>query len=341
MVHFHLYGNLLLSLLYLFIFAFIVKDMIIPSSIRSPFSICLGMLFLLLAALFLNQGLGTPPWEHAWLEVLWMILASVPGVFYTIMIMKNHSFLNFLEMAHRHNRFDKIKEEFLSVASHELRTPISVINGFAEILIREKLGPLNDEQKRRMRKILMQAQRLTNIIDELLDLSRIRRGKLECKKQVFDLVPVLKACLDDQLIVCEQQGIELKDDIPDVLPDVNGDLERVTQIVVNLINNAIKYTDRGGRVVLSAFHEPGSPEVNVQIIDTGLGIDQEDQEFVFQEFFRAKNQQSRKLSGSGLGLAIVKHLVEAQGGRVGVQSEGRGKGSTFFFTIPIAVNGRS
>jgi len=234
------------------------------------------------------------------------------------------------------DRFDKIKDEFLSVASHELRTPLSVINGFAEILVREKLGPLNDEQKRRVRKILMQGQRLNRIIDELLDLSRIRSGKIECRSDVFDLIAVLKAALDDHQIVCEQQKLELIDELPDLLPDVVGDLERVTQIIVNLLNNAIKYTEPGGKIRVTAGFDREKKEVRVHVIDTGIGIDKADQERIFAEFFRARHQHGRKYSGSGLGLTIVRQLVEAQGGRVGVHSEGAWKGSDFYFTLPTA-----
>ncbi len=230
-------------------------------------------------------------------------------------------------------RFNKLKEDFLSMASHELRTPLSVVNGFAEILVREKLGPLNDEQKRRVRKILMQGQRLNRIVDELLDLSRIRSGKVEVKREIFDLVPVLKACLDDHQIVCEQQKLKMIDKIPDILPDVVGDLERVTQIVVNLLNNAIKYTEPEGTVTVSAFLDKKINKVRIEIKDTGIGIPPADQLRVFEEFFRVNHQYARKYSGSGLGLAIVKQLVEAQGGTVGLTSEGVGLGSCFFFTL--------
>ena len=232
--------------------------------------------------------------------------------------------------------FDELKGEFLSVASHELRTPLSVITGFAEILVREKVGPLNDEQKRRVRKIMMQGQRLNRIVDELLDLSRIRSGKIDVRRDVFDLVPVLKACLDDHHIVCEQQKLELCDKVPDVLPDVTGDLERVMQVIVNLLNNAIKYTEPGGKIALTAFQEPGKSEVRVEVRDTGIGIAPEDQGRVFEEFYRSSHPKARKFAGSGLGLAIVKQLVETQGGRVGLQSTGIGQGSCFFFTLPMA-----
>ncbi len=329
----HLWGNLFAGFLYTVIFFFVLKDMLAPAGLRTPFSISIALIFALIISGFFAGGLFAAPWAHSQLETLCLVLAVLPGLFFLVLGWRNHFFFSFLEIKTSRDRFDKLKEEFLSVASHELRTPLSVINGFAEILVREKLGPLNDEQKRRVRKILMQGQRLNRIIDELLDLSRIKRGKIECRKDVFDLVPVLKACLDDHLIVCEQQTLVLRDNIPDVLPDVVGDLERVTQVVVNLLNNAIKYTDPGGEVTLSASVDNENHEVVIAVTDTGIGLEPRDKENVFREFFRVQHP-GKKYSGSGLGLAIVKQLVEAQGGRVGVESEGAGKGSCFFFTVP-------
>lgn len=238
-------------------------------------------------------------------------------------------------------QFDQLKEQFLSMASHELRTPLSIINGFTEVLMRERVGPLNDEQKRRLRKVLLQGERLNRIVDELLDLSRIRSGKIEVRKEIFDIVPPLKACLEDHQVVCEQKHIELEDQIPGILPDVVGDLERVTQVVVNLLNNAVKYTEPGGKISARAFYEKDKEKVRVEIKDTGIGIDPADQLHIFEEFFRADHRSERKYSGSGLGLAIVKQLVQAQGGQAGLFSEGAGKGSTFFFTLPISKNSKT
>lgn len=268
------------------------------------------------------------------LELLLFLFAFTPVML--IFLLRKYIFENENPAKVAVERFDKLKDEFLTVASHELRTPLSVINGFAEILVREKLGTLNEEQKRRVRKILMQAQRLNHIIDNLLDLSRIRAGKITVKRDVFDLVPVLKSCLDDHRIVCDQQSIELCDEIADVLPDVLGDLERTNQIVINLLSNAIKYTHPGGKITLKAFHDMGKHEVRIEIQDTGIGISPEEQNLVFKEFYRASDQHARKYAGSGLGLTIAKQLVETQGGHVGVNSEGVGKGSTFFFTMMMA-----
>lgn len=305
--------------------------------LRRLSSYFVGFAFTIIIGFMIARLLWIPFTYRFDLEFAIILFALIPaGLF--VFLRRETMMLAELRKKEPVSRFDQLKDEFLTVASHELRTPMSVINGFAEILVREKIGPLNDEQKRRIRKILMQGQRLNRIIDELLDLSRIRSGKIEVKKQVFDIVPVLKACLDDQQIVCEQQNIKLIDKIPDVLPDIEGDLERVTQVVINLLGNAVKYTPGGGEVRLSAEVGRSSKFVQINVVDTGIGISSENQAFVFDEFFRASSQSVTKCKGSGLGLAIVKQLVEAQGGRVGLRSSGTGQGSTFFFTIPAAKN---
>ena len=338
--HGHFAANCMLAALYFMSFLYLLKIMVKSNVVRNAFVGSIASLFLLLTLMFLVQAFLAPAWKHFALESAWLIIAAIPAVIF-LCFRGQSSVIGRSEAIASMERFNQMKDDFLSVASHELRTPLSVINGFAEILVREKLGALNDEQKRRVRKILMQGQRLNRIVDELLDLSRIRSGKVDVRNEVFDIVPVLKACLDDHQIVCDQQKIALKDQIPDVLPDVNGDLERVTQIVVNLLNNAIKYTEPGGTVTLLVAEDTEKRELKIEVLDTGIGIDAKDQVHVFEEFFRSNHQYARKYSGSGLGLAIVKQLVEAQNGRVGLYSEGLGKGSSFYFTLPLAPQPKS
>ncbi len=326
--------------LYLLAFLFLFRLMFRNVILQNLFIGSIAGMFLLLCSAFFIQAVVSPCWKNAFVELCWLGASSVPALLF-LCYRGQSSMIAQAEAMTSSKKFNQMKEEFLSVASHELRTPLSVINGFAEILVREKLGSLNDEQKRRVRKILMQGQRLNRIVDELLDLSRIRSGKVDVRKDVFDLIPVLKACLDDHQVVCEQQKIKLIDGVPDVLGDVTGDVERVTQIVVNLLNNAIKYTEPGGTVTLRAFEDVPRREIVIEVVDTGLGVDPADQPRLFEEFYRANDPNARKLSGSGLGLAIVRQLVEAQGGKVGLSSEGKGKGSRFFFTLPTAIRGRA
>ncbi len=326
---------LALALIYGFISAQIFYEINEGKVFRTFMTQLLGASFAGIAVCFFTYSFLAP--KDAWVvEMVSFIAGAFPVLFFIylkrwIFVIAEKQDLKAPEV-----QFDKMKEEFLSMASHELRTPLSVITGFAEILVREKIGPLNDEQKRRVRKVLMQAQRLNRILNELLDLSRIRSGKIDVKKEVFDIVTLLKACLDDHQIVCEQQQLTLHDQIPDVLPDVEGDLERCTQIIVNLLNNAIKYTPPGGSITVTAFCDAANHEARIEFRDTGVGIAPEHQEHLFDEFYRVNHESTKKVSGTGLGLTIVKELVETQGGRVGVFSEGSEKGSLFYFTLPLA-----
>lgn len=322
-----------LALLYLMFFFFTIEMMARRHSTRNLFTGLLSAVFLALTLIFSSPFLFDSAAHVFTLPWIGVVMAILPAVLFLYF---RSQFSGAEESIATMEHFNRLKDEFLSVASHELRTPLSVINGFAEILVREKLGPLNDEQKRRVRKILMQAQRLNHIVDELLDLSRIRSGKVQIRHDVFDLVAMLKACLDDHQVVCEQQNIQLVDEIPDVLPDVVGDMERINQIIVNLLHNAIKYTEPGGVVTLAAAYHKAKNEIYLEVRDTGIGIDPKDQARIFDEFFRCNQLSARRLSGSGLGLAIVKQLVEAHGGTVGVQSDGIGHGSTFYFTLKPA-----
>lgn len=328
----HVWGNLTLGALYGLLFIFVVRDTLIPYGIKKPASVGVMTLFSLLTAGLLTRAFFSSP-EAGPAEMIWLAAAGTPVLICFFLAARNGFKFNFTEDKTSRERFEKLKEEFISVASHELRTPLSVISGFAEILAREKLGPLNDEQRLRVQKILAQGQRLNRIVDELLDLTRIKQGKLAVRKEVFDLVPVLKACVDDHQIVCDQQTLELIDAVPEALPRVTGDVERITQVTVNLLSNAIKYTDPGGKVRVEARYDSPAQEVVVSVCDTGLGFAPQQMPHLFREFYRV-HHPGKKHSGTGLGLAIVKHLVEAQGGRVGVTSPGQGKGSCFFFTLP-------
>lgn len=329
----HFVGNLMLGAIYLIALGCFTRKYLRPHSSRYSLVMTVNFLLLVPATFFIAQSSFSTSMALS-LELILLLIFALPPLFLIFLTLKGQ--IDFMrEDLEPVSKFDQLKEEFLKVASHELRTPLSVINGFGEILVREKLGPLNYEQKRRVNKILMQGQRLHAIIDEMLDLSRIRSGTIECRRDVFDLIPVLKAVIDDHQILAEQQGLKLIDKLPDFLPDVVGDVDRTTQIVINLISNAIKYTEVDGTIEISASVDREENLVTVSVTDDGIGIHPDDKDEIFREFYRAQQRHVKKYSGTGLGLTIVKRLVEVQGGCVNVYSAGLGKGSCFTFTIPM------
>jgi two-component system phosphate regulon sensor histidine kinase PhoR len=228
-------------------------------------------------------------------------------------------------------RLEKIRQDFVANVSHELRTPISSIKGYAETLLDGALDD-KDHVKEFIGIILQDSNRLASLINDLLDLSKIESGKMKIAFLPQDAASLIKraaAIMDHQ---AKDKSVALKLDIPGVLPKIKADEARFSQVMINLLDNAIKYTSEGGSVVISA--KPSGEVLQIDISDTGIGIAQEDLARIFERFYRADKARSRELGGTGLGLSIVKHIVQAHGGQVWVVSE-FGKGSTFSFTIPI------
>lgn len=228
---------------------------------------------------------------------------------------------------------DRMKDEFLSVLSHELRTPINALMGFGSILDDEVSGPLNPEQHKFVQKILDGSEVLLALVNDLLDMGRITAGKLtlECGELDFRQVARNAVSILAPLAVGKQQTLECV--MSESVPHVVGDEQRIRQILTNLIGNAIKFTPDGGRIEVRACTDRG--RVRCEVLDNGIGIATKDVPRLFQRFTQLDSGYTRKAGGTGLGLSISKALVEAHGGEIGVESV-EGQGSTFWFTLPAA-----
>ena len=229
-------------------------------------------------------------------------------------------------------RLEQIRQDFVANVSHELRTPISSIKGYAETLLE---GALDDKDNARdfVNIISQDSNRLARLIDDLLDLSRIESGKM---KMVFLPIDPAVAIGRAARIIENQakaKSISLVFNVAGGLPKINADETRFSQVMINLLDNAIKYTPENGSVTISANVVNGVLQIDV--VDTGTGISEKDIPRIFERFYRTDKARSRELGGTGLGLSIVKHIVQAHGGLVWVQST-LGQGSTFSFTIPLA-----
>jgi two-component system phosphate regulon sensor histidine kinase PhoR len=228
------------------------------------------------------------------------------------------------------SRLEKVRRDFVANASHELRTPLSAIRGFAEtILSSDDLS--ETEQRSYVQIIHRHARRLGNIVGDLLELSEREGGAT-----AFELAPVDVAALADALIRDARPRFEEKQ--LDVSLETEGptlawaDARAVEQVLTNLLNNAVQYTDTGGRIQVSI--EGAGDFLVVRVSDSGIGIPERDRDRIFERFYRVDKARSRALGGTGLGLSIVKHLVQGLGGEISVESE-LGKGSTFRFTLPV------
>jgi signal transduction histidine kinase len=231
---------------------------------------------------------------------------------------------------------NQAKSEFVSLVSHELRTPMTSIRGYADMLGKGLMGELSPKQLEFVDAIRRNVTRLSILVSDLMDISRIEAGTLQ-----LEFVPFrLKKALDEALDAVQGRMLEkhhsFMADFSDHLPPVYGDISRITQVFINLLGNATKYTPHNGTIAARAWVSSDEPDfVRCAIVDTGIGIKPEDQRYLFTKFFRADDLAVREQPGTGLGLAIAKNLVEMHGGRIWLDSEAD-KGSTFFFTIPIA-----
>lgn len=232
---------------------------------------------------------------------------------------------------------DRLKSEFVATVSHELRTPMTAIKGYVEMLLMGAVGAVNENQAHFLDIVRRNIDRLNTLVGDLLDVSRIESGKVTLSLQTLDLHKIAEDALAEMKHTSEDEKKPMSFAMKAgrALPQVLGDAERVRQIILNLLDNAYHYTPENGSVQLNLRAAKKRGEVQVDIVDNGLGISAAEQERVFERFYRGENPFVVATPGTGLGLSIVKQLVEMHGGRIWVESDGvEGHGSTFSFTLP-------
>jgi PAS domain S-box-containing protein len=232
---------------------------------------------------------------------------------------------------------DRMKSEFVATVSHELRTPMTSIKGYADLLLLGAAGPISDGQQRFLSTIKTNADRLSTLVNELLDISKIDRGAVRLNLLSTDVQEVINNAVEhlNSRIENENKDLKVELDIPDDLPKIRADYDKMSQVLANLVDNAFNYTYPGGTVTLGAVDEGHA--VVMSVADTGIGIPKEKQDRVWQRFFRDEEQHLvMETSGTGLGLSIVKEYVTMHGGEIWFESE-VDKGTTFYVRIPIFV----
>jgi two-component system, OmpR family, phosphate regulon sensor histidine kinase PhoR len=229
-------------------------------------------------------------------------------------------------------RLERVRQDFVANVSHEFKTPLTAIQGFAETLL---AGALDDpNNNRRFLEIIREhAARLARLTDDLLKLARIEAGKLEIELFPVSLLELIEGCAETTLMKASRKQITLEIALPPGLPAVRGDAGLLRDVLQNLLDNAIQYTHEGGRVEVTAMAK--TREAVITVADTGIGIPVTEQERIFERFYRVDAARSREAGGTGLGLSIAKHIVEAHGGRLWVESA-VGSGSRFSFSVPLA-----
>jgi len=232
-----------------------------------------------------------------------------------------------LETANRH------KSEFLANMSHELRTPLNAIIGFSEVLLERLFGDLNPKQDDYLKDIHSSGKHLLQLINDILDLSKVEAGRMELETSSFDLPTAIANAMTLIRERAQKHEIALSQEVGAGLGEIVADERKFKQILLNLLSNAVKFTPDGGRIEVKAHRDAGNVVVSVH--DTGIGIAPADRDAVFEEFRQVGRNYTNKQEGTGLGLALTRKFVELHGGRIWLESE-PGKGSTFTFTIPAA-----
>lgn len=237
------------------------------------------------------------------------------------------------KMSSQLKEIDQLKKDFLASVTHELKSPLTSLIMYIDLFLEGAAGKLNDKAKKFLKIMERSSNRLSRFIDDLLDMAKIERGKMEIKKESLEIFPIVSETVELIKPQADEKDIEIAMNIPDNLPLVFVDGDRTRQIITNLLSNSIKFTPEKGKVSINIEDEKGY--VQVSLSDTGIGIPPEQIDKIFDKFEQVKEVRERVKGpkGTGLGLAIVKSIVEAQGGKIWVESE-VDKGSTFYFTLP-------
>jgi len=229
------------------------------------------------------------------------------------------------------------KSEFLANMSHELRTPLNTIIGFSELLLDSVPGEINSQQRQCLSDILRSGQHLLSLINDTLDLSKVESGKMKLYLTDIALPDVIEPLRRIMIPILALRKQSLDIEVEKELPPVHADKTKLRQVFINLLNNSAKFTPDGGTLKIEAGRI--GERCQVSVVDNGIGIKQEDQEWIFEPFYQIDNPLTKERSGAGLGLTLVKQIIEMHNGNIRVASE-YGKGSQFTFTLPLAAVGQ-
>jgi len=234
------------------------------------------------------------------------------------------------------SELSKLEEEktrflrFLSIAAHDLKAPLAAIQSYIGVMLAGYSGEVNERQKKMLERSSYRITELLSLISDLLDIPRIETGQVVQEMKEVSLRQIIRNCISEQRSLARKKGIKLKMEMPEALPKIRGSAPRLQQVITNLVNNAINYTSEG---TITVRLREGNKDIEVEVMDTGIGIPPDDLPQVFEDFFRASNVE---VKGTGLGLSIVRRIVEAHGGRIWAESPcpESGIGCRFAFTLP-------
>jgi signal transduction histidine kinase len=252
---------------------------------------------------------------------------------------------SFNDMVMGLKQLEQLKDEFVFIAAHELRTPVAAMKGYLQLILDGATGAISDPTRAFIEKVIASNQRLIQLVNDLLEVARSQAGRLTIKVAPVDIAPAIASTLDELKSLADEKSVTMTYDAKladgTALPQALADADRVKEVVINLVGNAIKYMGGSGTITIThevAATAGGLPMLITHIADTGLGISAEAQQKLFEKFYRVQTDKTRDIVGTGLGLFIVKEIIEKMGGTISVASE-EGKGSTFTFALQMADAG--
>lgn len=241
-------------------------------------------------------------------------------------------------------KLDQAKSEFISIASHQLRTPLTSIKGYLSMLLDGNYGDVSDQAEDKIEKVLHSSERLIDLVNDLLNVSRIESGKIEMHFEQVDIINFVRQTMEELKIEAQEKGLslDLKQECQDELK-VEIDRSRLKQAILNVLDNAIKYTEEGGVTITVKEDElnSGKSGALIAIKDTGKGMTQEDMNDIFESFSRGSAGDLIRSEGAGLGVYIAKKFVDMHDGSIWIRSEGRGEGSCFYIQLPLEQENES
>ncbi len=254
-----------------------------------------------------------------------------------ILVAFNSRLFQYALLARRLKEVDQMKDEFISMASHELRAPITAIRGYLSMILDGSVGQISEGSKKILTTVADSSKRLAELVEDLLEVSRIEQGRMKVTMAPVNIQEVISASITELAISAKEKNLELREEKwKGVLPQIMGDKDRLRQIIVNLLSNAIKYSIKGS-VTVSTTVKEGFVEVRVR--DTGIGMSNQEREHLFEKFYRVKNEKTEKIVGTGLGLWITKQLVEIQRGSLRVDSI-ENVGTEMILQFPMIKNAK-
>ncbi len=279
-----------------------------------------------------NQVLGVLAIDQSGEEMEDLDFIESIGTNLSVALESTRLYREAVETAEQLQEMDRLKSQFLANMSHELRTPLNSIIGFSRVILKGIDGPLTDMQRTDLEAVYNSGQHLLELINSILDISKIQAGKMELSFEDTDLRDVIHVVMSTAIALVKDKPIELQQSVPDTLPIIRVDSRRVRQVLLNLVGNAAKFTEEGF-IRMKASATPA--EVIISVADSGIGIPEDKQENIFEEFMQVDGSSTRAVGGTGLGLSISRHFIEMHGGRIWVEST-VDVGSTFYIALPIA-----